>query len=171
MTDAGAYYLFDPEGGQPRGPFSLDNLRELAQVQAINPETRIAVDPHVGSLPLKEITELHAALFPAVQGLRLRGHIEQEDDGEESYEKVDVLDILQQNRAQEGPDEREYTSAPSSNRRKRDFFLLMLIAWTLALANLFFVTGPNPVSLVFTISLLTVLTIGSLWLFFVVLDY
>jgi hypothetical protein len=83
----------------------------------------------------------------------------------------DVLAVLQHNRAIErkhGQDELEY-KAPRKSRRKRDFWLILIFG-NLAIVGSVVFARFNPISLIFGLAGLVMLSLGVTWIMWFIMD-
>lgn len=89
-----AGYFTRPSSEEPeRGPFTIENLRDLAEFQHVRPESLIRTADSEIARPIREIPELFAAIFPKKAALHFKtSRTTYETDA--GHAAVDVADLF-----------------------------------------------------------------------------
>lgn len=178
MPLAERYYLL--EAGVSTGPFSLAVLRQKAEIHVLKPDDLVHPADHEATVwrPICEETELHASLFPARPGLSLGAatafpavNPEQDLDTAATH----VLGLLRDNAEREAAARAEhdvFAAARPDNRgrnRRRDFWTVVIGGNLFALIA-FAIGGFNPLHGVFVAGFMAILTAGTYWVLYHVMD-
>jgi hypothetical protein len=162
------------EDGRTTGPHSLVVLRQKAEIHVLRPDhlVRLASASEPGPwLPIREIPELHALLFPPRAVPRLASSVSFEPanarvDAEQPA--TDVFKLLKDNAARQRAAEDELLKdlGPRPNNRRRDYLVLAISLNGFVAAVGSFVGYHNP----FLIGLWTMGNLGLVWVLYFVMD-
>ncbi len=171
MPVAPRYYLAD--SGRRTGPHSLAVLKQLAEVGAITPDTLHAAesDPNNWS-PLRDSQVIHDELFPtrpryALDANRPVDHVNRPD----TTAVPSVDEMLRANIARQREAEGELLTLqpPRSNKRRRDYLILLITGNALALLG-FILLPANPMVMVYLLAFVVIYNLGLAWTLYGVMD-
>ncbi len=87
------YWIRAAENGPPKGPYTLENLRELAEFGHVTRSTEVRRQPEEAFFPLERDRELTEQVFPERRGLKL-GSQYQGSGGEDRYSAVSIHEMV-----------------------------------------------------------------------------
>jgi len=176
------------------GPFGAEQLRELADGGAVNPQTEAATDP-AGPWTALETFSQGAALFPAPQHFQFKKReIERVNHSQlppvDHHELIaaanrpltprassqppplpnDVVQILQGVARKQVAREALMDIKPRPNRRLRDFLVLMIPLNGLLIGAILWTGLRSPIEFVFLVAALGILNAGAAWIIFFLMD-
>lgn len=168
------------ENGRATGPHSLVVLRQKAEIRVIQPDSLVRLATATGAppeswLPIRDLPELHADLFPpratpklSVTPLAFESANIVGPTDHVPATATDVFAMLRQNSAREraATDELMKDLGPRPNNRRRDYIVCFLALNLFVACAGQFVGYFNP----FLIGLAVMGNIGLVWLLYFVMD-
>lgn len=155
-------------GEKITGPFSEAALEEMASVRVFDAEALLAPEDSEDWKPVRELPELHARFFPQKKSLSLKAKEIQVVADEKTSGTISVDQILQENTALErAAPPKPFRRIP--NRRRRDF-LFSIVVFNGMIWGAWYYFPQSYETKVAAISVSSLLTLGTYWLFYQIMD-
>lgn len=166
--EGNALYYWDAATSRARGPFSIEQLQEFAELGVIAPDTLVAPEGGEHWLAIRNWPDLCELLFPAAH-LHLRQQAYQPSPEDEAALETDAYAVLAINRSREDPDKvilSDDDLRPAMSRRTKDLIFGLalgngVVLGGVGLYHLLF--GANVVMLIAALGFVCIWTAGLLW--------
>lgn len=154
-------------GEKITGPFSEAALEEMASVRVFDPNAQLAPEGTEAWKPVHEMPELLARFFPQKKILSLKAK-QIEVVAEEHKEAITVDQILRENlEAEAAAPLKPLKRLP--NRRRRDFLFSIILFNGVIWGAYYFLPQSQEIKVAAT-SASALITVGTYWLFYQIMD-